>query len=123
MEHGRFPLRRIEIQRTGIAAMIVEGTDDKTLRRAVGRFPGSSLPGRQEMSAIAGHRDTFFRALRNIRKEDEITLETLSGLCRYRADSTEIVDPSGTEMLNNSDGALSTLLTCYPLTYVGPAPK
>lgn len=114
---------RIEIHRIGVAAMIMEGTDDRTLRRAVGHFPGTSLPGEPGNVAIAGHRDTFFHPLRNIRKDDEITLETSSRLYRYRADYTEVVDPEDTEVVNRSDDALLTLVTCYPFTYVGPAPK
>lgn len=118
-----FPLGRIEIQRIGIAAMIMEGTDERTLRRAVGHFAGTSLPGQAGNMAIAGHRDTFFRALRHIRKDDEITVETATGSYLYRADYTEVVDPEDTEVPNSSDDALLTLVTCYPFTYVGPAPK
>src|ERR1019366_8334733 len=81
-------LGRIEITRIGIAAMILEGTDERTLRRAVGHIPGTPLPGRQGNVAIAGHRDTFFRELRNINDHDEITLTTLSGKYRYLVDST-----------------------------------
>ncbi len=73
------PLGRIEIRTIGLAAMILEGTDDRTLRRAVGHFPGTALPGQRGNVAIAGHRDTFFRALHKIRKDDEITLTTLNG--------------------------------------------
>jgi sortase A len=109
------PLGRIEIERIGLAAMIMEGIDDRTLRRAVGHFPGTARPGQQGNVAIAGHRDTFFRALRHIRKDDEITLTTLTGSYRYRVDSTEVVE--------NSDDAILTLVTCYPFDFVGPAPR
>jgi len=113
--------RRIE--RIGLAAMIMEGIDDRTLRRAVGHFPGTALPGQQGNVAVAGHRDTFFRALRHIRKNDEITLTTLTGSYRYRVDSTEVVEPEAIEVLDNSDGAILTLVTCYPFDFVGPAPR
>ena len=59
---------RIEIGAIGMTAMILEGTDDVTLRRAVGHLSGTALPGQKGNVAIAGHRDTFFRALRNIHK-------------------------------------------------------
>ncbi|HEY1209397.1 MAG TPA: class D sortase, partial [Terracidiphilus sp.] len=87
------PLARIEISSIGLAAMIMEGIDGRTLRHAVGHIPGTPLPGQQGNVAIAGHRDTFFRGLRNIRKDDEITLTTLNGTYRYRVDSTQVVAP------------------------------
>ena len=103
--------------------MIMEGTDARTLRRAVGHVTGTSLPGEPGNVAIAGHRDTFFRALRNVRKDDEITLETANGTYRYQADLIEVVEPQDTEVLHSSGDALLTLVTCYPFSYVGPAPK
>ena len=117
------PLGRIEISTIGLTAIILEGTDARTLRRAVGHIPGTPLPGQQGNVAITGHRDTFFRPLHNIRKDDEITLTTLSGSYRYRVDSTKVVEPEDTEVLADSDDAVLTLVTCYPFYFVGPAPK
>ncbi len=117
------PLGRIEISTIGLAAMIAEGTDRRTLQRAVGHITGTALPGQQGNVAIAGHRDTFFRGLRNIHKDDEITLTTLNGTYRYRVDSTQVVEPEDTEVLDRSDDAILTLVTCYPFYFVGPAPK
>jgi LPXTG-site transpeptidase (sortase) family protein len=120
---GGSPLGRIEINRIGLGVMILEGTDDRTLRRAVGHIPGTALPGRSGNVAIAGHRDTFFRPLRNLRKDDEITLATLNGSYHYRVDSTQVVEPEDTQVLESSDEAILTLVTCYPFTFVGAAPK
>ena len=120
---GDSPLGRIEISNVGLTAMIREGTDARTLRRAVGHIPGTPLPGQQGNVVITGHRDTFFRPLHNIRKDDEITLTTLSGSYRYRVDSTRVVEPDDTEALADSDDAVLTLVTCYPFYFVGPAPK
>jgi len=117
------PLARIEISSIGLAAMIMEGIDGRTLRHAVGHIPGTPLPGQQGNVAIAGHRDTFFRGLRNIRKDDEITLTTLNGTNRYRVDSTQVVAPEHTEVLDDSGEAILTLVTCYPFYFVGSAPK
>jgi sortase A len=121
--HEGSPLGRIEISTIGLQAMILEGIDDGTLRRAVGHIPGTPLPGQQGNVAIAGHRDTFFRALRNIRKDDEITLATLSGSYCYRVDSIKVVSPEDIEVLDDSEGAILTLVTCYPFSFVGSAPK
>ena len=117
------PLGRIEISSVGLAAMIMEGVDGKTLRHAVGHIPGTPLPGQPGNVALAGHRDTFFRGLRNIHKDDEITLTTLHGSCRYRVGSTRVVEPQDTEVLDNSIDDILTLVTCYPFYFVGPAPK
>jgi sortase A len=118
----RTPLGRIEISTLGLKAMVLEGTDARTLRHAVGHIPGTPLPGQRGNVAITGHRDTFFRPLRNIRKNDEIRLTTLSGSYRYEVDAIKVVRPEDTKVLDNSDDAILTLVTCYPFYYVGPAP-
>jgi sortase A len=58
-----------------------------------------------------------------VRKNDEITLETLDGHFRYRVDFTQVVAPDYTEALNDSSVAILTLVTCYPFSFVGPAPQ
>ncbi len=117
------PLGRIEISSLGVGAMILEGIDDKTLRRAVGHIPGTAVPGQSGNVALAGHRDTFFRGLRNVHKDDEITLETLAGSYRYRVDQIQIVLPGDIGLLKNSGQPTLTLVTCYPFSFVGSAPQ
>jgi len=116
-------LGKIEITRIGLAAMILEGTDGRTLRHAVGHIPGTPLPGQPGNVAIAGHRDTFFRALRNVQHDDEITLTTLDGSYRYIVDSTQVVAPEDMQVLDDSAEKILTLVTCYPFYFVGPSPK
>jgi sortase A len=116
-------LGQIEISSIGLTAMIEEGNDRRTLRRAVGHLPGTALPGQPGNVVIAGHRDTFFRPLRNIHTGDEIILKTLNGSYRYRVDLTEVVAPQDTDVLDNSNEAILTLVTCYPFYFVGPAPQ
>jgi len=118
-----FPLGRIEIGAIGLEVMILEGIENETLQRAVGHIPGTSLPGQEGNVAIAGHRDTFFRGLRNIQKDDEITLTTLNGSYRYRVDSIRVVEPEDVEVLDDSDEPVLTLVTCYPFYFVGAAPQ
>jgi sortase A len=116
-------LGRIEIPRIGLTAMIMEGTDGRILRRAVGHIQGTPMPGQQGNVAIAGHRDTFFRPLRNVQADDEITLTTLGGSYRYLVDSTQVVSPDDMQVLDNSSDTILTLVTCYPFYFVGPSPK
>ncbi len=113
---------RIEIPRLGVLAVVVEGISTTTLRRAVGHIPGTALPGQTGNVGISGHRDTFFRPLRNIRQNDTITVTTLVGEYRYRVVSTKIVGPSDVAVLGRSGKEILTLVTCYPFYFVGSAP-
>jgi sortase A len=117
------PLGRIEIASIGLTAMVEEGTGRKTLQRGVGHIVGTSLLGQSGNAGLAGHRDTFFRKLRNIHEGDEITVTTLAGTFLYRVDLISIVEPQDSAVLRDSGGDFLTLVTCYPFTFVGPAPK
>jgi sortase A len=114
---------RIEILRLGLSAVVVEGTDKASLRRAVGHIVGTGLAGQPGNVGLAGHRDTFFRPLRNIHREDIITLTTLRGEYRYRVVSTKVVSPYDVGVLNPDGNEILTLVTCYPFYFVGPAPN
>ena len=116
-------LGRIKISRLGLSAMIQEGVNEKTLRHAVGHIPDTPLPGQRGNVALAGHRDTSFRELRQIRQADEITLTTLSGTYRYRVEATQVVAPEETQVLDATADDMLTLVTCYPFNFVGSAPK
>jgi sortase A len=119
----RSVIGRLEIPRLNLAVMVREGADEGTLSRAVGHIPGTALPGNVGNVGLAGHRDTFFRALRNIRADDTIELETTAGTYRYVVKSTRIVTPRDVSVLEASGGETLTLVTCYPFYYVGSAPK
>jgi sortase A len=114
---------RLEIPRLNLAVMVREGADESTLSRAVGHIPGTALPGNVGNVGLAGHRDTFFRALRNIRADDTIEMQTTAGTYRYVVKSTRIVTPRDVSVLEASGGETLTLVTCYPFYYVGSAPK
>jgi sortase A len=113
----------IVIPRLDVSVIVMEGVDDTTLRRAAGHMPGSSLPGQAGNIAIAAHRDTFFRPLRNIRQSDMITLTTPSGAYRYRVVSIKVVNPSDVSVLKSDGTEILTLVTCFPFYFVGAAPK
>jgi len=113
---------RIDIPRLSISVVIIEGTGSTTLRQAVGHVRGTALPGHRGNIGISGHRDTFFRPLRNIREGDVITLTTLDGEYRYGVVSTNIVIPSNVAVLDSDGREILTLVTCYPFYFVGAAP-
>jgi len=114
---------RIEIPRLDLAAIILEGVEEQDLLLGAGHVPGTALPGEPGNVAIGGHRDTFFRPLRNIRNNDIISLTTLHGSYRYVVTSTEIANPTDTQVLHGDSEPKLTLISCYPFSYVGPAPE
>lgn len=113
---------RLTIPRLDISVMVAEGVDESTLRRAAGHIPGTALPGQPGNAGISGHRDTFFRPLRNIRRNDLIIFTTPLGDFRYRMKTTRIVDPADISVLDAGETDALTLVTCYPFYFVGPAP-
>ncbi len=117
------PLARFEIPRLNMDTVLIEGDTDADLRRAIGHIPGTALPGNAGNVGIAGHRDTFFRPLRNVRAGDVITLKTTGATYRYKVESTEIVMPDRSDVLNPTPEPHLTLVTCFPFYYVGSAPK
>lgn len=114
---------RLDIPRLHVSAIVRAGSDAKTLRLAVGHIPGTALPGAAGNMGLAGHRDTFFRRLRDITPDDEIRFTTPAGIYTYRVQRTDIVHPSDVWVLEPTPGPTLTLVTCYPFTYVGSAPE
>ncbi len=114
---------RIEIPRLGVSAVIRAGSDARTLRLAVGYIPGTALPGEGGNVGLAGHRDTFFRKLRDINPDDEIRVTTQDGVYHYYVQRTNIVQPNDVWVLDATSYPALTLVTCYPFNYVGSAPQ
>jgi LPXTG-site transpeptidase (sortase) family protein len=114
---------QIEIPRIGLKAMILEGATRRTLAAAVGHIPGTALPGAKGNAALAGHRDTFFRGLKDIRAGDRILVTTLEGSFEYRVKDCNVVGPRDTHVLDDTAEPALTLVTCFPFHYVGPAPE
>jgi LPXTG-site transpeptidase (sortase) family protein len=113
----------LAIPRLGLSTVVIEGVSDADLAVASGHIPGTSLPGESGNVAVAGHRDTSFRALRFIRKDDSITLITMRGEYSYRVVSTEVVQPNDVQVLYPTRDDILTLVTCYPFRFFGHAPQ
>ncbi len=113
---------RITITRVGVSAAILEGVDDATIRRAVGHFPETPLPGDDGNVALAAHRTTDFYGLRHVRLGDEVTLTSARGTFRYRVERMWVVTPEDVSVLDPAPGKVLTLVTCYPFDYHGSAP-
>ena len=112
----------MDVPRLGIQAIVVQGDSPKLLRRAIGHMPSTPLPWELGNVALAGHRDSFFRPLRNIRSGDVITLKTVNGNFQYEVESTDVVPASDMHVLDASSGRVLTLITCFPFYFVGSAP-
>jgi sortase A len=115
---------RLAIPRLGVTALVLEGVEKKTLRRGAGHIPATALPDQEEGNVgIAAHRDSHFRALKDIQEDDTIELTTLDGTLRYQVEWTKIVKPNDVSVLEPTDEPALTLVTCYPFYYVGSAPQ
>jgi sortase A len=107
---------RLEIPRLNLSVMVMEGDGDRILRLGAGHVPGTVM-------AIAAHRDTFFRPLKDIQVSDTIRVTTPDGTTEYHVVSTKIVSPKDVSVLDDDGDNTLTLVTCYPFYYIGPAPK
>jgi sortase A len=114
---------RLESSRLGLVATVLEGSDDTVLRRAAGHIPSTPLPGQTGNVGIAGHRDTTFRPLRHAQVGDTLRLTTADRELTYVVSSTRIVEPTEVEVLAPTPQPALTLVTCYPFSFIGSAPK
>jgi sortase A len=116
-------LALLRIPALDLEVPVLEGTDEVTLNRGVGRIAGTSLPGQSGNIGIAGHRDGFFRRLKNIRTGDTIELVTMSGTDAFVVDRIRVTSPADVTVLQPRTKDSITLVTCYPFYFVGPAPS
>lgn len=117
------PLAVIRIPSVGIEAPVLEGTSDWALNRGVGHIEDTASPGADGNVGIAGHRDGFFRALKDINTGAVLELETRAGVAQYRIERTWIVDPDDVSVLDPTPAPSVTLVTCYPFYFIGSAPQ
>jgi sortase A len=117
----------LRVPGVGIEAPVLEGTSDAAMNRGVGHIEGSALPGEDGNVGIAGHRDGFFRALKDVKVGELVELQrkTGAGMERdeYKVEQISVVDPTDVGVLGATKDATLTLVTCYPFYFVGTAPK
>lgn len=109
----------MQIPKIGLKVAVGEGTDMETLKYAVGHFKDTALPGELGNFAVAGHRsytyNEFFNRLDEVTTGDKILVKTLKGTFTYEVTGTEVVEPTQVEVLNKTDNATVTLVTCTPI--------
>jgi sortase A len=114
---------RLELERLGLSAIVAEGIGTRTLRRSVGHVPGSAFPGETGNVVLAAHRDRHFRPLRKVRAGDLVRVTTPDGSFDYRVEFSRIVDADSSELVQDVEAPVLTLVTCYPFYFVGDAPQ
>lgn len=102
---------------------IIEGTDDRELKRGVGHYVGSVLPGIRDNSVLAGHRDSVFSNLGKLSLGDPIIVRTAAGQFTYKVKKFRIVMADDRTVIVPTPSAVLTLSTCYPFRFIGNAPK
>jgi sortase A len=102
---------------------IIEGTGTKELKRGVGHYAGSVIPGVSDNSVLSGHRDTVFRKLGDVKIGDLITVKNDYGTFVYEVHRIRIVKANDRTVIVPSDDPILTLSTCYPFRFIGNAPK
>ena len=117
-------LGRFEVPRLNLSYVVLAGTDNRTLDKSIGLVEGTADIGESGNIGIAGHRNTHFRKLEWIRRDDEIKLTSPSPNAefRYRVEWVRLFKPNDLEVLDPSHGPALTLVTCFPFEYVGSAP-
>ena len=117
------PLAVLSIDKFELKVPVYNGTDEINLNRGAGRIKGTAKVGAPGNLGIAGHRDGFFRALKDIEIGDSIEMLTHQGKTEFVVSSITIVDPTDVSVLAPTDDPTITLVTCYPFYFVGQAPK
>lgn len=123
LESGEI-IGRVDIPRIRLSAAVAEGDDERTLGKAVGHLPDTPLPWQRRGNvALAAHRDGLFRPLEKIRLDDDVRVVTPKGEYHYRVKKTQIVDPDDVWVIAPTETPTITLITCYPFSFVGNAPR
>ncbi len=117
------PLAVLRIPKIGLEVSVLEGTDEEILNRAVGHIEDTPFPGEPGNCGVAGHRDGFFRGLKDIARGDILEVETLKSTETYVIEQISIVSPEDVSVLDPTPGSVLTLVTCYPFYFVGSAPQ
>jgi sortase A len=117
------PLAILRIPKIQLEVPVLHGTDEITLNRGVGQIAGTAAPGEKGNIGIAGHRDGFFRNLKEISRGDVIQIETTSASEIYVVDHILVTGPDDVSVLQSRDTQSLTLVTCYPFHFIGPAPR
>jgi len=122
-QHISLPLAVLRISKFQLRVPVLEGTDELTLNRGIGHIAGTARPDEQGNIGLAGHRDGFFRVLKDISPGDTIELQTTRATDHYIVDQIVLVRPDDVSVLQPRSVRSLTLVTCYPFYFIGSAPQ
>jgi sortase A len=115
-------LGSLSIPALGQTLPIIEGTGADDLKKGVGHFAQSVMPGQRDNCVLSGHRDTVFTELGKLKTGDEFIAQTAAGTFTYRIRRIRIVHKDDRTVIVPTDHAVLTVTTCYPFDFIGPAP-
>lgn len=113
----------LRIPKLELRTAFLEGVSDGVLLRAPGHVPGTALPGSAGTSVLAAHRDMQFRNLGALVAGDRVAVRTSVGTTVYRVTSVRVAGGDATWITAPARGTLLRLVTCWPPSFVGPAPE
>jgi sortase A len=116
------PLALLRIERLNIDAPVYTGTSKITLDRGLGAVAGTASPGEVGNIGLSGHRDSYFRPLKDVKLGDSIEMLTPEGIQYFEVSDISIVDALDVSVLDPTDTTVLTLITCHPFYYQGYAP-
>jgi sortase A len=111
------------IPKLGAKLPIYHGTNEEELEKGVGHFAGSVLPGERDNSVLSGHRDTVFRKLGEVKKDDLLVVTTSAGEFTYKVKQVRIVDKDDRTVIVPKPRPTLTVSTCYPFDFIGTSPE
>ena len=117
------PVAILRMPDLGLEVPVYASDSELHLDRGAGLIAGMGQPDTGGNVGIAGHRDGFFRVLKDAKPGQRIEVETRLRRHVYRIVSTEVVDPTQLSVLSDTELPTLTLVTCYPFYYLGPAPR
>lgn len=107
----------IRIPAIGVDHKVVQGDTWEQLKKGVGQHIGSPDPGEQGNLILSAHNDIFgeiFRDLDQLKEGDPVMLYTQQHEYVYIIRQTRIVEPTAVEVMEQSSGKITTLISCYP---------
>ncbi len=116
-------LTLLSAPKINLASVVVEGTDNRSLRLGPGHMTDTPQPGEDGNAVISGHRDTFFRHLNELQAGDEVLVQRGGKTFHYKVTGKRVVEPTDVAVIAPTKDPEMTLITCYPTYYIGPAPK
>jgi sortase A len=122
-QKGSMPIAVLRIPSVDLQAPVFEGTDELTLNRGLGRIEGTAHVGESGNLAVAGHRDGFFRALKDVHTGDVVILDLGGRTREYAVKQIQVVNPDDVHVLAPTGVPTLTLVTCFPFYFVGSAPQ